>query len=89
MVIKITSFFFFFFLRRGKPSIVTLESKGLVKFSKVFFKIITYLSGKSFEKIAWNMEDLDFIVLLEMPVNFQLLQFTPLKLGLLAYNDFW
>lgn len=34
------------------------------------------------------MENLDFIELLEMPVNFQFLQFTPLKLGLLAYNVF-
>lgn len=34
------------------------------------------------------MEDLDFIVLLKIPINFQLLQFTPLKLGLLAYNNF-
>lgn len=30
------------------------------------------------------MEDLDFIVLLEMPINVQLLQFNPLKLGFIS-----
>lgn len=52
--------------------------------SKVFLKELLIFLENVFFKIARNMEDLDFIVLFEMPINFQLLQFTPLKLGFIS-----
>lgn len=46
---------------------------------------MTYLSGKSFEKNSLKYGGFKFhSILLEMPVNFQLLQFTPLKLGFIS-----